>query len=1692
MKKLSTFFKLMIIFFLLVVGNESLKAQYVTNGNAYNAGGTTYQLTSNGAWQNGSVWYQNYMTLNADFDITAQLYLGTNHTNTGADGIAFVMQPLSTGLGSVGGGMGYQGISPSVEVEFDTYLNPNDPNNNHISIQTNGNTNTNSGSKGGFTPGGYLADGNWHTARFTWNHSSHTLAVYWDGVQRITYTNDLVSTYFSGNPKVYWGFTAATGLAYNLQKVTIQSASFCASTAINSQSTGAQTVCYGSSFSPISVTAIGTNLYYQWYSMTSPYGSGTSLGSANGAQTSTYYPQASTAGTLYYYCVVHGCDNVYKTSSTSGAFTVVPVSVGGTISGTTPILYGASSGTMTLSGYTGSIIRWEKQLNSTSGTWTTISNTSATYSEFPTSSGTWYYRAYIQNGICSGVYSSTFALTVNPNSNAYAINGNAYANGGNCFTLTPNTGWQAGSVWYPHKMSLAYDFDITLNVYLGSSDGGADGIAFVLQPLATNLGASGGGLGYAGITPSIAVEYDTYQNSSDPSADHVSIQPNGNTDNNYTLGYYTLSNIEDGNWHSTRVTWDHTNKNFKVYWAGTQIISITNDFVANYFSGNPNVYWGMTGGTGAAYNLQQFCTTSYSFQESIFNTFSQTNVNCYGGSTGSATASLISGVGGTFDGWYQGNTLITTNLTATGLSAGTYTAKAHTSTASQEYAVTITQAAAITFTTSVTNPACSSGCTGTITVSASGGNGTYTYSKDNGSNYQSSNTFTTLSPGTYNIIVKDGNNCMSDPQAVTVQSYLPIGLTATSGGTVSSVNQAAYVATDATITGSTPVDGANVQITNYITGQDQLGIDGNTSGTTLGITYSFNATTGILALTGSTTAANYQTVLRLITYKNLSNSPNNTTRNIAISLGTARFDYQNGHFYQFISGNYTNPQAQSDAASRYYYGRQGYLVTVTSAFETAVINSILIGDAWMGASDATVGVWKWISGTESGTQFSQYSTPFNGAYTNWASNQPDAYSSGFCAHFWASYSYQWDDAPASSIDNYIIEFGGMANDPSSSLSATVNVTVPYSASCSGNALAFDGGADWVNLPAINLNSSNFTVEGWINWGALNYAGQNANSNWERFFDFGNGTASNNILVARPPNSQNLQFDVYYGATGQSLSVSNVITTGQYMHIAAVANGGTTYLYINGVLAGSKTGVTVNNINRTLCYLGHSNWSGENTFTGLMDEVSIWNVARTQVQIQSDMVNPLAGSETGLLAYYNFDQGVAGGDNTTITTLYDKTGNYNGSNIASFLRYNANNTSNFTTSILGIPVLAATTATNVMKYTANINCNITSVGWGGYPTVRGVCYNTLTAPNITNNSIVYDVGSFPIGPFTKTLTGLSPGQTYYARAYATNGCTTTYGTEVSFTTTMPTCPVNAGPDIQALSGQLNASGADLYSWTPTAGLSNPRIANPTVTVGGLTTYSVTGYTESGNNLITNGDFESGNTGFTSAYGFVDCLDGQCLYPEGKYTVGKNPTTYHDLFPSCTDHTSGSGKMMIINGSGTTNTNIWCQTVTVQTGTDYAFSAWVTPVSSVSPPILQFSINGINLGSPDISPATTCDWHEFYQTWNSGLVTSANICVVNQNTAVFGNDFALDDITFKQFCTDQDMVDVGTAPCATPTIDNPGTQTQCINGVFTPMTVTATGTNITYQWYSNTVPATNTGTSLGSDNGAQSYSYTPLAA
>lgn len=239
---------------------------------------------------------------------------------------------------------------------------------------------------------------------------------------------------------------------------------------------------------------------------------------------------------------------------------------------------------------------------------------------------------------------------------------------------------------------------------------------------------------------------------------------------------------------------------------------------------------------------------------------------------------------------------------------------------------------------------------------------------------------------------------------------------------------------------------------------------------------------------------------------------------------------------------------------------------------------------------------------------------------------------------------------------------------------------------------------------------------------------------------------------------------------------------------------------------------------------------------------------------------------------------------------------------------------------------------------------------------------------------------------------------------------------SFTITVPQDITICEPSSVELNGSI--SGQTLgFNWTSNYGYFNDIDLNPSVFVDKTTTFKLKAFSDPAVNLIVNGNFSAGNTGFNTDYNYMADIPGytQELWAEGTYSVVANPNWVHTHFAPCSDHTGG-GEMMVINGAPTYS-EVWCQTVSINPNTTYIFQAFATSVETTSPAVLQFSINGNLLGSPFNLSGGSCNWQEFYEVWESGGNTSAVICITNQNFEPSGNDFAIDDIFFGELCTDE---------------------------------------------------------------------------
>ena len=197
---------------------------------------------------------------------------------------------------------------------------------------------------------------------------------------------------------------------------------------------------------------------------------------------------------------------------------------------------------------------------------------------------------------------------------------------------------------------------------------------------------------------------------------------------------------------------------------------------------------------------------------------------------------------------------------------------------------------------------------------------------------------------------------------------------------------------------------------------------------------------------------------------------------------------------------------------------------------------------------------------------------------------------------------------------------------------------------SGASLDCDGGNDFVSCPPATNPAGPFTVEFWFN----------ANSTGGNPCPIGTRQGGvNGFLFYTYPSG--VQFWIG-GTSWKNLGSSVPVSTGTWYHIAGTYDGvNRMEIYVDGVFNNSLiTDGSYNHFPANNLYLGrHGDGS---YFNGKIDEVRIWNRALCGAEIAAQYDCELSGTEPGLVAYYQFNHGVNGADNSGITTLDDLTSN----------------------------------------------------------------------------------------------------------------------------------------------------------------------------------------------------------------------------------------------------------------------------------------------------------------------------------------------------------------------------------------------------------------------------------------------------
>ncbi|WP_416223649.1 beta strand repeat-containing protein, partial [Tenacibaculum ascidiaceicola] len=188
-------------------------------------------------------------------------------------------------------------------------------------------------------------------------------------------------------------------------------------------------------------TSTTTGLVYQWLEQVAGIGAWNSI-SNGGIYSNATTPSLTltnppiTASTNKYRLIVISTLNTCQTlASDEVSLTIIPTSVGGSIAGSTNVCTGTNSTTLTLSGHTGNIIRWESSTDNFT-TDTDIANTTTTLTATNLTATT-QYRAVVQSGACAEVSSTTATITVDPTSVGGSIAGSTnVCTGTNSTTLT--------------------------------------------------------------------------------------------------------------------------------------------------------------------------------------------------------------------------------------------------------------------------------------------------------------------------------------------------------------------------------------------------------------------------------------------------------------------------------------------------------------------------------------------------------------------------------------------------------------------------------------------------------------------------------------------------------------------------------------------------------------------------------------------------------------------------------------------------------------------------------------------------------------------------------------------------------------------------------------------------------------------------------------------------------------------------------------------------------------------------------------------------------------------------------------------------------------------------------------------------------------------------------------------------------
>ena len=342
--------------------------------------------------------------------------------------------------------------------------------------------------------------------------------------------------------------------------------------------------------------------------------------------------------------------------------------------------------------------------------------------------------------------------------------------------------------------------------------------------------------------------------------------------------------------------------------------------------------------------------------------------------------------------------------------------------------------------------------------------------------------------------------------------------------------------------------------------------------------------------------------------------------------------------------------------------------------------------------------------------------------------------------------------PSTDLDfnsNYAIQIAATAIDDTAgnSFAGITNNTVldftTEATSGTGTHLNFDGSNDIVDIGS-SMNTildgiNTFTVEANVrpttNTGNGVIVGN---------YDYPTTGLGMQFLLRR--DGSNYTFWIDHGTGFKNVTATSAVTLNTWQHVAGTWDGTNMRIYVDGVLQNTtaETGASFKTLTTTKVAIGGN--AHAEKFTGDIDEVRIWSKVRTVGEISANKDIEISNTETGLLAYYQFNQGTGESNNSGVTKLTDNSVNNNTGTLSNFALSGI--TSNWLSPSLtwtGSVSNDWNTAGNWNKgVLVNNKSNITiPSGLTSYPTITGA---------VTINSIIINSGASLIAKDATSFTG----------------------------------------------------------------------------------------------------------------------------------------------------------------------------------------------------------------------------------------------------------------------------------------------------------------------------------------------------